>query len=195
MPPPAKKIKRDSTENRINATGLPPLTSKEVKIHQIPQLMPNRMPKLEGTPKTIPTPVPIGNGAFTMAGLKPGEFLVPAGPAKPGQKQQFLVVKRLPGAESGSTNNTDAKTTPTSRSGTPLQQIRLGSPSISPSVSPFLVTSTTPPPSSPSPAPSSQINVTQKTIQIPMPTLRGAEMPTNLETSEYPYPPVIFLYI
>lgn len=182
MPPPPKKIKRDSTDTQQpQQIPMPTLTPKEFKIVKIPNASspkpPLVVPKVEGV-KAAPNPVPM-----TVPGLKPGEFLIPTGSPKPGQKQQFLVVKRLPegaaansaggvsssvGGSGGikiSSANSIGRSSPIGTVNSTTQQIKVVPTHISPAHSPFVISSTPPPPP--------PLNMNPKTIPIPIPTLQS----------------------
>lgn len=182
MPPPAKRSKRNSTEAKPIQIPLPPLkTQNDIKLHKIPNHPSKLSQKSEGGITTPPPNVPL-----IMPGLKPGEFLIPTGSTKPGQKQQFLVVKRLPKDGNTVTNptsvlngklNQSTGTAATTASGirnlTP--QIKVAStppPRPSPSHSPFMSSNTPPPPPPP-------LNVPGKNIQIPITSIRQQQQPSQ----------------
>lgn len=163
MPPPIKKLKRDSTETKT--IPMPTLTAKDIKLHKIPNLVPNPA-KIDCVKSATPPAMPL-----TVPGLKPGEFLIPTGSAKPGQKQQFLVVKRLPegvsAAASGTSNAAGLKierATPSVPLRNPPAQIKIAPPSSSPSQSQFVISNTPPPPQ----------NVPPKAIPISLPSIQSS---------------------
>lgn len=189
MPPPNKRIKRDSTDAKPVPSLLQNDANKTQKIPSFIQQL-KREPVKPAVPKTMP---------LTIPGLKPGEFLIPAGATKPGQKQQFFVVKRLPNETNGTVNSSTSN--PAVQNG---KEIKLGNVQAPGSIQapistigpnkylPSLRKVANSPPLQPSPVnspfilsntPSPPLHVPTKPIQIPMPTiLHGQSGQVDQET-------------